>query len=83
MGQRGSCHLCQSVLLIFSCKSIIVYGLTSKSLIHLESILVDGVKKCSAAAAKLLQSCLTLCDPIDGSPPDSPVPGIFEARTLE
>ena len=36
-----------------------------------------------AAAAKLLQSCLTLCDPIGGSPPDSPVPGILQARTLE
>ena len=37
----------------------------------------------AAAAAKSLQSCLTLCDPIDGSPPDSPVPGILQARTLE
>ena len=37
----------------------------------------------SAAAAKLLQLCPTLCDPIDGSPPGSPVPGIFQARTLE
>ena len=36
-----------------------------------------------AAAAKSLQSCLTLCDPIDGSPPGSPVPGILQARTLE
>ena len=36
-----------------------------------------------AAAAKLLQSCLTLCDPIDGSPPGSRVPGILQARTLE
>ena len=35
------------------------------------------------AAAKLLQSCPTLCDPIDGSPPGSPVPGILQARTLE
>ena len=35
------------------------------------------------AAAKLLQSCLILCDPIDGSPPGSPVPGILQARTLE
>ena len=35
------------------------------------------------AAAALLQSCLTLCDPIDGSPPGSPVPGILQARTLE
>ena len=33
--------------------------------------------------AKSLQSCLTLCDPIDGSPPGSPVPGILQARTLE
>ena len=37
----------------------------------------------AAAAAALLQSCLTLCDPIDGSPPGSPVPGILQARTLE
>ena len=36
----------------------------------------------SAAAAKLLQSCLTLCDPIDSSPLGSPVPGILKARTL-
>ena len=37
----------------------------------------------TAAAAKSLQSCLTLCDPIDGSPLGSPVPGILQARTLE
>ena len=37
----------------------------------------------AAAAAKSLQSCLTLCDPIGGSPPGSPVPGILQARTLE
>ena len=37
----------------------------------------------AAAAAKLLQSCPTLCDPIDGSPPGSPVPEILQARTLE
>ena len=36
-----------------------------------------------AAAAKLLQSCLTLCDPIDGSPPGPALPGILQARTLE
>ena len=36
-----------------------------------------------AAAAKSLQSCPTLCDPIDCSPPGSPVPGILQARTLE
>ena len=37
----------------------------------------------AAAAAKSLQSCPTLCDPIDGTPPGSPVPGILQARTLE
>ena len=39
--------------------------------------------KYAAAAAKSLQSCPTLCDPIDGSPPGSSVPGILQARTLE
>ena len=39
--------------------------------------------KAAAAAAKSLQSCLTLCDPRDSSPPGSPVPGILQARTLE
>ena len=37
----------------------------------------------AAAAAKLLQSCPTLCDPIDSSPPGSTIPGILQARTLE
>ena len=37
----------------------------------------------AAAAAKSLQSCLTLCDPVDGSPAGSPIPGILQARTLE
>ena len=45
----------------------------------------SNLERCSAAAAaaKSLQSCLTLCDPIDGSPPGPPVPGILQARTLE
>ena len=38
---------------------------------------------CTYAAAKSLQLCPTLCDPIDGSPPGSPVPGVLQARTLE
>ena len=42
-----------------------------------------GIYHLPAAAAKFLQSCPTLCDPIDGSPPGSPVPGILQARTLE
>jgi len=47
---------------------------------------VEGKKKIRKdylAAAKSLQSCPTLCDPIDGSPPGSPVPGILQTRTLE
>ena len=40
-------------------------------------------KVTATAAAKSLQSCPTPCDPIDGSPPGSPVPGILQARTLE
>ena len=51
------------------------------------SALIQGdlipVLKTPAAAAKSLQSCLTLWDPIDSSPPGSPIPGILQARTLE
>ena len=53
------------------------------------SILVINVTKeyknmqAAAAAAKSLQSCLTLCDPIDSSPPGSPVSGILQVRTLD
>ena len=43
----------------------------------------DQAQRAAAAAAKLPQSCPTLCDPIDGSPPGSPIPGILQARTLE
>ena len=44
---------------------------------------VEEKSAAAAAAAKSLQLCPTLCDPIDGSPPGSPVPGILQARTLE
>ena len=57
---------------------------------HKISILVINVTKeyknmqaAAAAAAKSLQSCLTLCDPIESSPPGSPISGILQARTLE
>ena len=43
----------------------------------------DSKAKYAAATAKSLQSCPTLCDPIDGSPQGFPVPGIFQARILE
>ena len=42
-----------------------------------------GCSAAAAAPAKSLQSCPTLCDLIDGSPPGSPIPGILQARTLE
>ena len=47
------------------------------------SLQLYGGTLAAAAAAKSLQSCPTLCDPIDGSPRGSPVPGILQARTLE
>ena len=49
------------------------------------AILPNTIYRFNAAAAdaKSFQSCLTLCNPIDGSPPGSPVPGILQARTLE
>ena len=46
-------------------------------------LLFTATDEAAAAAAKSLQSCPTLCDPIDGSPPGSSVPGILQARTLE
>ena len=49
--------------------------------LHLQTI--SHAVAAAAAAAKLPQSCPTLCDPIDGSPPGSPIPGILQARILE
>ena len=46
-------------------------------------LLLFNLPAAAAAAAKSLQSCPTLCDPTDGSPPGSPIPGILQARTLE
>ena len=50
---------------------------------HLELYTLNAVAAAAAAAAKLHQSCLTLCDPIDSSLPGSSVPGILQGRTLE
>ena len=49
----------------------------------LKRLVNESAVAAAAAAAKLRQLCPTLCDPIDGSPPGSPVPGILQARTLE
>ena len=62
--------------------------ITGKTIAMTRQTFVDKVMSLlfnmlSAAAAKSLQSCPTLCDPRDGSPPGSPVPGILQARTLE
>ena len=57
-----------------------MYVQDTQFLIKLNYRLVDHT---AAAAAKSLQPCPTLCDPRDGSPPGSPVPGILQARTLE
>ena len=55
-----------------------------QNILHITSHSPSSQRKAAAtAAAKSLQSCLTLCDPIVGSPPGSPVPGILQARTLE
>ena len=48
-----------------------------------QTALYDTFLKLAATAAKLLQLCPTLCDPIDSSPPGSYVPGVLQARTLE
>ena len=62
-------------------KSCLVQRVLVLSFISMAKLALDY--RLLAAAAKLLQSCQTLCDPIDGSPPGSPVPGILQARTLE
>ena len=49
----------------------------------LKDYFTSSLQDAVAAAAKSLQSCPTLCNPIDGSPPGSPIPGILQARTLE
>ena len=58
-------------------------ALTRQTLVGKVISLLFNMLSAAAAAAKSLQSCLTLCDPIDGSPPGSLVPGILQARTLE
>ena len=55
----------------------------AESVVCLPETIITLLISCAAAAAKSLQSCPTLCDPIDGSPPGSPIPVILQARTLE
>ena len=67
---------------ILSCKKRSA-SLSSVYSCNLFLISSASVTAAAAAAAKSLQSCPTLCDPIDGSPPGSTIPGILQARTLE
>ena len=61
-----------------------LWWLFSTFMVLLHSMALRGwLSTAAAAAAKSLQSCPTLCDPIDSSPPGSAVPGILQARTLE
>jgi len=55
----------------------------SDIILFFHNIILMLAAAAAAAAAKSLQPCPTLCDPIDGSPPGSPIPGILQARTLE
>ena len=65
-------------------KHLLISWLQSPSEVILEPPKIKSdIVSTAAAAAKSLQSCLTLCDPIDSSPPGSPVPGILQARILE
>ena len=57
-------------------------ALTIQTLVSKVMSLLFNMLSAAAAAAKSLQSCLTQCDPIDGSPPVSPVPVVLQARTL-
>ena len=54
-----------------------------KQILYINAYMWNLERWYAATAAKSLQSCPTLCDPINGSPPGSPVPGILQARTLE
>ena len=56
------------------------FSKTQPKLFHID---LSPSPAAAAAAAKSFQLCLTLCDPIDGSPPGSPVPGILQTKTLE
>ena len=69
-----------------SSKHLLISWLQSPSAVILEPKKIKSVTvsiAAAAAAAKSLQSCLTLCDPIDGSQPGFAVPGVLQARTLE
>ena len=77
-GKKNQCTLSDK----FKLKKLI-YMFEGRTVQKRKCITVTALTGAAAAAAKSLQWCPTLCDPIDGSPPSSPVPGILQARTLE
>ena len=74
-------HTTSSISNFFSCYFLSLFLAGARVIL----VLQPGIKFTLpvVTAAKSLQLCPTLCDPIDGSPPGSPVPGILQARTLE
>ena len=71
------------LILLSNPSKLVTPGKWAPTLIHIPLACTSVEWVAAAAAAKSLQSCLTLCDPIDSCPPGSPVPGILQARTLE
>ena len=84
----SNCHIYALVYCIGVFLSGLLHSIISSSFIHLirtdsNVFFLMAAAAAAAAAAASRQSCPTLCDPIDGSPTGSPVPGILQARTLE
>ena len=77
------CHILGASLVAQLVKNLPAMQETPVRLLGQEDPLEKEMVVHSAAAAKSLQSCPTLCNPVDGSPPGSAVPGILQARTLE
>ena len=79
-------HQKESFVCVISQIFLIMENFAFRSIVcilHYMETLENFILAAAATAAKLLQLCLTLCDPRDGSPPGSPIPGILQARTLE
>ena len=82
-GNIFACLVRNLLCFLPSLRSLFIHSAALYQVSTVLDTLLNSVEAAVAAAAKSLQSCLTLCDPIDGSPPGSPVPGILQARTLE
>ena len=87
MGHRGACIQYYAAISLSHKPQFCLTGILNSQVVNRwdRSLLltVKAVSAAAAAAAKLLQSCPTPCDPIDGLPRGSSVPGILQARTLE